>query len=340
VVGALGCSRYCWACYSSVGALYPDPHRAAPPRPSHCARSCCTLLVRILGTCAWTIQDGRGGIAQHASTELCLCLIPPARLPPALGMMAAMPMLLMSTSKRSRQDRRQGIARPSASPGSAAAGSSPAGGQPERPLSAFERWNRARGLRRPKRQFSEAGGRSDGTSVPTAGLEALLAQMARTAAGGGDGSGPVRGEQQEPKENLAKMREILEKVRILQRPAVSDIQGPWDVVIAGAGLSGAVLAERFASQRGARVLVVDKRDHIGGNCYDYVDEETGLLVNKHGAHLFHTNNERVWRYVTSKHEWRRWDHRVVAEVDGREVCPRQIARWPQSCRNLGSLPGS
>ena len=70
----------------------------------------------------------------------------------------------------------------------------------------------------------------------------------------------------------------------------------WDIVVVGAGLSGAVLAERFASA-GCTVLVLEKRDHIGGNCYDYIDAETGIRVNKYGAHIFHTQMEHVWDYV-------------------------------------------
>jgi UDP-galactopyranose mutase len=70
----------------------------------------------------------------------------------------------------------------------------------------------------------------------------------------------------------------------------------WDIVVVGAGLSGAVLAERFASS-GYTVLVLEKRDHIGGNCYDYIDAETGIRVNKYGAHIFHTQMAHVWDYV-------------------------------------------
>ena len=84
-------------------------------------------------------------------------------------------------------------------------------------------------------------------------------------------------------------------------------------------MCGAVLAERCATQLGARVLVVEKREHIGGNCYDFIEKESGLLVNKYGAHLFHTNKDHVWAYVTDKHAWQRWDHKVVAEVDGFEI---------------------
>lgn len=90
-----------------------------------------------------------------------------------------------------------------------------------------------------------------------------------------------------------------------------------DVVVVGCGLSGAVLAERFASVLGREVLIVEKRDHVAGNCYDY--REDGILVNKYGAHLFHTNDEGVWDYVRKFSEWVRWDHRVLGHVNGRMV---------------------
>ena len=90
----------------------------------------------------------------------------------------------------------------------------------------------------------------------------------------------------------------------------------YDVLIVGAGLSGAVLAERHASVLGHRVLVVEKRAHIGGMCYDYIDPETGLLMNKYGAHVFHTDSPVVWEYVNQFSAWWRWDHTVMAFVDG------------------------
>ena len=89
----------------------------------------------------------------------------------------------------------------------------------------------------------------------------------------------------------------------------------YDILIVGAGLSGAVLAERFAQHRKMKVIVIDKRNHIGGNCYDYIDEN-GILVNKYGAHLFHTNFEDVWKYVERFGEWTRWDHRVLGYIEG------------------------
>ena len=93
----------------------------------------------------------------------------------------------------------------------------------------------------------------------------------------------------------------------------------YDICIAGAGLSGAVTAERHASKLGKTVLIIEKRNHTGGNCYDYIDEETGIRVNKYGAHLFHTKYERVWEYVNKFSDWTKYEHEVMGWVDGKHV---------------------
>lgn len=87
-----------------------------------------------------------------------------------------------------------------------------------------------------------------------------------------------------------------------------------EIIIIGAGISGAVLAERYANA-GKKVLVIEKRGHIAGNCYDYIDENE-ILVSKYGAHLFHTNDEVVWEYVNRFSEWYPWEHKVLANVEG------------------------
>lgn len=92
---------------------------------------------------------------------------------------------------------------------------------------------------------------------------------------------------------------------------------PSQIVIIGAGISGATLAERYANL-GKTVLVLEKRDHIAGNCYDYYNE-AGILVSKYGAHLFHTNYEDVWSYVQQYSDWYPYEHRVLAKVDGQLV---------------------
>ena len=93
----------------------------------------------------------------------------------------------------------------------------------------------------------------------------------------------------------------------------------FDVCIAGAGLSGAVIAERYASQLDQSVIVIEKRNHIGGNCYDYIDGDTGIRVSQYGAHLFHTINKRVWDYVHQFSEWTKYEHEVVGIVNGSHV---------------------
>ena len=90
-----------------------------------------------------------------------------------------------------------------------------------------------------------------------------------------------------------------------------------DILIIGAGISGAVLAERYAFS-GKKVLIIEKRNHIAGNCYDYIDEN-GILVSKYGAHLFHTNEESVWNYVKQFSEWYPWEHKVLARVGTKTV---------------------
>lgn len=90
-----------------------------------------------------------------------------------------------------------------------------------------------------------------------------------------------------------------------------------DILIIGAGISGAVLAERYASI-GKKVLIIEKRNHIAGNCYDYIDQNQ-ILVSKYGAHLFHTNEEAVWEYVNRFSDWYFWEHKVIARVDDKTV---------------------
>lgn len=91
----------------------------------------------------------------------------------------------------------------------------------------------------------------------------------------------------------------------------------FDCLVVGAGFSGAVAAERLASA-GQRVLVVDRREHIGGNAHDRPDRH-GVLVHPYGPHIFHTNSDRVWDYLSRFTTWRPYQHRVLAEIDGHLV---------------------
>jgi UDP-galactopyranose mutase len=91
----------------------------------------------------------------------------------------------------------------------------------------------------------------------------------------------------------------------------------FDYLIVGAGFSGSVLAERLASV-GNRVCLVDRRPHVGGNAYDRYDEH-GILVHAYGPHIFHTNSERIYHYLSRFTDWRSYEHRVLAHVAGKHV---------------------
>src|ERR671913_66552 len=89
----------------------------------------------------------------------------------------------------------------------------------------------------------------------------------------------------------------------------------FDYLIVGAGFAGSVMAERLAEDAGKTVLIIDKRNHIGGNAYDHYDD-AGVLVHKYGPHIFHTNSRDVFEYLSRFTEWRAYQHRVQAWVDG------------------------
>ena len=101
-----------------------------------------------------------------------------------------------------------------------------------------------------------------------------------------------------------------------------------DLVVVGAGLFGLTVAQQAVERLGVRVEIIDVRDHIGGNAYSYMDEETGAEIHKYGAHLFHTSNRRVWDYVNRFTSFTSYVHRVYATHDG-EVYPLPI--------NLGTI---
>jgi len=92
----------------------------------------------------------------------------------------------------------------------------------------------------------------------------------------------------------------------------------YDYLIVGAGFAGSILAERLASQTGARILLIDRRPHIGGNAYDELNAD-GILYHKYGPHIFHTNSDQVVDYLSQFTEWRPYEHRVLAVVRGQQV---------------------
>jgi UDP-galactopyranose mutase len=106
------------------------------------------------------------------------------------------------------------------------------------------------------------------------------------------------------------------------------------LIVVGAGIYGLTLAERVANVLGKRVLVVEKRNHIGGNAYDEVDAQTGIEIHKYGAHIFHTSNELVWQYVNKWTEFTNYTHRVY--TTHRHPSTRQKEVFPLPI-NLGTI---
>jgi UDP-galactopyranose mutase len=106
----------------------------------------------------------------------------------------------------------------------------------------------------------------------------------------------------------------------------------FDYLIVGAGFAGSVLAERLAAGSDKKVLICDKRPHIGGNAYDHYND-AGILVHKYGPHIFHTNSREVFEYLSRFTEWRPYQHRVRASVDG------QIVPMPINLDTINSLYG-
>jgi UDP-galactopyranose mutase len=103
----------------------------------------------------------------------------------------------------------------------------------------------------------------------------------------------------------------------------------YDYLIVGAGFAGSVIAERLAQGMGQHVLLLDRREHIGGNAYDHYDD-AGVLIHRYGPHIFHTNAQRIVDYLSRFTEWRPYEHRVLASVDGCLV-PIPINLTTRSC---------
>lgn len=106
----------------------------------------------------------------------------------------------------------------------------------------------------------------------------------------------------------------------------------FDYLIVGAGFAGSVLAERLAAGSDKKVLICDKRPHVGGNAYDHYND-AGILVHKYGPHIFHTNSREVFEYLSRFTEWRPYQHRVRASVDG------QIVPIPINLDTINTLYG-
>lgn len=115
-------------------------------------------------------------------------------------------------------------------------------------------------------------------------------------------------------------------------PSRQGADGAYDYLIVGAGFAGSVIAERLAEGLGRQVLLIDRRDHIAGNAYDHYNA-AGLLVHRYGPHIFHTNAQRIVDYLSRFTQWRPYEHRVLAKVDG------QLLPIPINLATLNALYG-
>ena len=123
----------------------------------------------------------------------------------------------------------------------------------------------------------------------------------------------------------ALLEEVTDQGRKIERPAFGKglmthipRSKKYDYLVVGCGFAGSVLAERLASQHGARVLMLDKRPHVAGNAYDEFDAN-GILYHKYGPHIFHANSDEIVSYLSQFTQWRPYEHRVLANVRDQEV---------------------
>lgn len=122
----------------------------------------------------------------------------------------------------------------------------------------------------------------------------------------------------------ALLGEVTKEGQKIERPAFGQGQythtknKKYDYLIVGCGFAGSVLAERLATQHGARVLMIDKRDHVAGNAYDEYDKN-GILYHKYGPHIFHANSDEIVSYLSQFTQWRPYEHRVLANVRDQQV---------------------
>lgn len=107
----------------------------------------------------------------------------------------------------------------------------------------------------------------------------------------------------------------------------------FDYVIVGVGLAGSTIAERIASERQGEVLVIEKKNHLAGHCFDYYNN-SGILVHKYGPHIFHTEKKEVWDYLSGFTDWRLYQHRVLSYVDG------QLVPIPINLKTINKLFGT
>ena len=123
-----------------------------------------------------------------------------------------------------------------------------------------------------------------------------------------------------------------------EKKAGSDLTHTFDALVVGAGFAGAVIARELAERGGKRVLVLERRDHIGGNAYDCLDQ-AGVLIHQYGPHIFHTNNKRVFDYLSRFTPWRDYQHRVIANLPDEKTGGRMTYPVPFNLTSLETAFG-
>ena len=88
-----------------------------------------------------------------------------------------------------------------------------------------------------------------------------------------------------------------------------------EIAIVGAGLSGAVLARQLAENTGIKVVIFDSRDHVAGNCHTETDPETGIIVHRYGPHIFHTDFDNVWNFMTKYGKFNPYQLKIIADTE-------------------------
>ena len=106
-------------------------------------------------------------------------------------------------------------------------------------------------------------------------------------------------------------------------------------IIVGSGIYGSIIAEKISNELNVKVLIIEKKSHIGSNYYDYIDKDTGILISKYGPNFFHTNNKKIWDYVQKFDTWKYWEHKVLAKVDNKYInIPINVKTINDLCGNI------
>jgi len=119
---------------------------------------------------------------------------------------------------------------------------------------------------------------------------------------------------------------------------IHSVINPYDVIVVGFGIAGAIIARELAERAGRKVVMLEARDHIGGNAYDLKNTD-GILVHRYGPHIFHTEHQRVFDYLSRFTQWRDYSHEVVGHIHEGQTQDPPLIFMLISCRNYSLEPG-